>query len=299
MKFYNFCFTHNNWTEESYADLVSKKYKYLILGKEVAPTTLTPHLQGFVAFKNQRSLAAVIKAFPGCHITPCNGTAQQNIDYCMKENNYAEFGVSPITQAEKGQMEKDRWERARELAKEGRMDEIDSELYIKYISSFKKIRADNELLTELPDTEQQHLWYYGGTGTGKSRTARESNPGLYLKMCNKWWDGYTDQCCVLLEDFDKNHNVLLHHLKIWADRYPFPGEKKGTACLIRPQLIIVTSNYHPRDIWPGENEVLPILRRFKLVHFPGGAQPPPHAPTWKPIGGLLPPNSNRESISEY
>lgn len=101
-------------------------------------------------------------------------------------------------------------------------------------------------------------------------------------MCNKWWDGYTDQETVLLEDFDKSHDKLLHHIKIWADRYPFPGEKKGTAFVIRPKLIIVTSNYHPSEIWPGEVEADPILRRFKLVHFPG--QPVNnHACIFKPV----------------
>lgn len=282
----NYCFTMNNWTPESYAALVAKTYKYLILGKEIAPSTGTEHLQGFVCFPNARLLTAVIKDFPGCHVTACTGTVQQNIDYCMKEGNYAEFGTRPITQADKGLLgataEKARWEQARQQAKEGNMDEIDSELYIKYINSFKKIRADQEMLTDLPDTELQHLWYYGPTGTGKSRTAREANPNLYLKMCNKWWDGYDGQSCVLLEDFDIKHSVLLHHLKIWGDRYKFPGEKKGTCHHIRPKLVIVTSNYHPRDIWPGETEVDPILRRFKVVHFPG-VEPPKYAPCFNHV----------------
>eukprot|EP00965_Chrysotila_dentata_P098512 3256166-Pleurochrysis_carterae.AAC.1 len=86
-------------------------------------------------------------------------------------------------------------------------------------------------------------------------------------MCNKWWDGYVDHDVCLIEDFDKAHNVLGHHMKIWADRYPFMAEIKGSAIKIRPRLVIVTSNYHPSHIWQDDTTLGPIMRRFKCVEF--------------------------------
>lgn len=139
-----------------------------------------------------------------------------------------------------------------------------------YLMNGKKVeefRSQVKQRQNLIDSEVQHEWYYGKTGTGKSRKAREENPGLYPKMCNRWWDHYKGQDVVLIEDFDKEHSGLCHHLKIWGDRYPFLAEHKGGATQIRPKKIIVTSNYSPEEIWENEKDLEPIKRRFKLKRF--------------------------------
>lgn len=121
---------------------------------------------------------------------------------------------------------------------------------------------------DLPSGTQVGYWYYGETGTGKTYAAKEEFPNAYIKNANtKWWDGYKNQENVIMDDFDKAHNYMGYHLKIWADRYAFHAEVKGGAQVIRPQKIVVTSNYHPKDIWEDATTIEPILRRFKVVHF--------------------------------
>lgn len=171
-----------------------------------------------------------------------------------------------MNQAEKGKAEQDRWSNALTQARDlGKVE--DPEIAFKHARVIDYLHHKELRERELQDTEDTMEWYYGASGTGKSRKARTENPQAFLKMCNKWWCGYETQEVVLIEDFDVKHDVLVHHLKIWADRYPFPAEIKGSTIVIRPKKIIVTSNYHPDQIWHKDSDLEPILRRFRVTKF--------------------------------
>lgn len=264
----NWSFTLNNWQDKP--DLVKAlselKVRYIVQGKEVGEEG-TPHLQGTCCFPSPCTESAARKKLQGCHVEPCV-SLQHSIAYCKKDGDYEERGTAPITQQAKGEAEQERWKRIYEAAEEGREEEIP--YHIRFIN-YKAIayrREQGRKKRKLSDTEDTMEWYYGPPGTGKSRKAREENPDAYLKTCNKWWDGYEDEDVVLIEDFDKTHGVLCHHMKIWADRYPFHAEiKGGSTGNIRPRKIVVTSNYHPSDIWTAEQDLAPILRRFKVTKF--------------------------------
>lgn len=92
-----FCFTWNNWTEETIATLGALETKYLCYGKEVAPGTGTRHLQGYVYWKNGKTVSAARKALLGAHVSVAAGTPGQNRDYCSKDGDFVEFGVFPAT----------------------------------------------------------------------------------------------------------------------------------------------------------------------------------------------------------
>ncbi len=263
------CFTLNNYTVAEGLRICEDetRFTYMVIGKEVGNNG-TPHLQGYVYFKSAKTMTAIKRLFGDrLHLEVAKGNSQQNFEYCSKGGDFQEIGVRPATQAEKGDKEKRRYEDAWEAAKTGCIEDIDADIRVRHYNTLKRIKLDTVAERPLEDTEVAHEWYYGGTGTGKSRKAREEHPDAYLKMCNKWWDSYVDQDVVLIEDFDQKHNVLIHHMKIWADRYPFLAEVKGGTFKIRPKKIIVTSNYHPSEIWTTDSDLGPILRRFSVTHF--------------------------------
>lgn len=265
----NFVFTWNNYDQASFDILEKLDCRYIVYGKETAPSTGTIHLQGFVCFDNARTLRSLIKLLVGCgYVDVARGSPKQASDYCKKIDDFVERGNLPMSQQEKAVKGQEYWQKQKELAQHGKFDEIDPKLFITHYGSLNRIKNDFDIKHKVfEETDEKMLWYYGDTGTGKSYTARKNNPGAYLKPLNEWWDGYNDEQVVIIDDFDKRDASLIRHLKIWSDRYPFIDEVKNSSKKLRPRLLIVTSNYHPSEIWSEKSDLDPILRRFKVVKF--------------------------------
>jgi len=265
----NFCFTHNNYQNTDIEDAL--ECKYIIYGKEVGASG-TPHLQGFVSFDNASTLGSVIKKLPGCHVEIAIAP-ESAIEYCKKDGDYTERGTPFVTKKEKakkcGDAEKLRWAEAIQLAKEGKFDEIQPELYTRYRRTYQQIHEESRPEPETINGEMEHEWLYGPAGCGKSSTARNENPGAYIKDLTKWWDNYDHQEVAIIDDVDKYDVKFARMLKLWCDRYPFQAESKGKQQLIRPRKIVITSQYHPNEIWDDEKTQEALDRRVKIRSMGG------------------------------
>jgi len=275
-KFRAWCFTLNNYTlqdEEHIKGVVATFARYIVFGRELAPDTGTPHLQGYLYFHNARQRKAVSRLFPRARLDVANGSAKQNRVYCTKEGDYFEHGDMPIEKAEArmrgGVANAARYTNAVELARKGDMDSIresDPQMFLIHGPRLESLYAPEARPLE---GELLHEWWVGPSGTGKSRLLWELYPKHFAKALNKWWDGYRHQEVVAIEEWSPKNDLTASSLKKWADRYPFPGEIKG-GCLqgLRPKKIIVLSNYTPQQCFLNQEDLEPILRRFTVMYFP-------------------------------
>lgn len=93
----HFVFTHNNYDAQvlqRYRDTFAEngRIHYAVIGQEVAPTTGTRHLQGYVCFVSRTRLATVRALFRGAHVEIARGNPVQCRDYCIKDGDFTEFG---------------------------------------------------------------------------------------------------------------------------------------------------------------------------------------------------------------
>lgn len=153
----------------------------------------------------------------------------------------------------------------KEMAISGNIEEIEGEVYVPYYNTLKKIASDHAPKVP-PINTLDHEWHYGKTNTGKSRSVREKYPDAFIKTADKWWCGYRGESVVIIEDLDRFDIRLGRDLKLWGDHYAFAADSKHQGKRdIRPHKIVITSNWHPKEIWADEQTWGPILRRYKLV----------------------------------
>lgn len=140
----SWCFTLNNYTEEDVTALrvfyQAGSVRYLIIGREVGQEG-TPHLQGYIVLHNARTLRG-LKTILGdrYHLESSKGNSDQNYEYCSKDGDFEEHGERPVSKKKQGELERDRWFQARQLAWEGKFDEIDADIYLRYFFELESIR---------------------------------------------------------------------------------------------------------------------------------------------------------------
>ncbi len=115
------------------------------------------------------------------------------------------------------------------------------------------------------------VWIYGEPGCGKTTAARTEYGTYYSKPCNKWWDGFdpSKHNAAVIDDIDPRHNCLAHHVKEWCDKWSFTGEVKCGTRSLRPQVVIITSNYSIDEVFKEAGPVCvdAITRRCKIIHM--------------------------------
>ncbi len=220
-------------------------------------------------FKTRKRLAGVKLIFPRAHIEAARGSPTENQVYCAKDGDYQEFGTLPTARCKVAQAKNlAKWTLAFDLAKDGRIDEIDKGMQIRYYHTLKRIYQDNPKPVDNLD-HLDNYWIVAPTGFGKSRYARERWPDFFDKMPNKWFTGYKGQATILCDDFGpKQWEYLSYYGKRWADLYPVGIEFKGSGCAaVRFERVVCTSQYTIQECFEDPLVADAMERRFTTIHL--------------------------------
>lgn len=134
--------------------------------------------------------------------------------------------------------------------------------------------------------ELKNVWYWGHTKAGKSKMVWDKHGDAYLKPKDQWWTDYDGEKKVHYSDVDQTHDDFLDNVKNIADWYPMKvPTKHGNAIMIRPEEIIVTSNYTIREVYgmlfrkrncPWDEELVKAVeRRFTEIYVADPVDPDP------------------------
>lgn len=285
-----------NCTDEQYSYVLSAtddgrkpKCKYVAIAKENAPTTGTRHFHAVLYFKDAQQPKVIRNKFRDMISEPCKpkATLQHQLEYISKgeDSVLEESGERPNPDPNHGRHKggdsnAEKWERTRELARAGRLEEIDACHYITQYGNLKRIARDNVQKPDdlpLPARKVHFEWWYGPPGVGKSKAAKDllielyGEDGWYDKPPQNHWIGETCKAedAWRINDFDAYKSKHLGGLlKTWAEESPFEGEVKGGGQWYRPKKIIVTSNPAPWEIWDDAHTLSAIMSRFKIVYWP-------------------------------
>lgn len=262
----NFCFTINNWTDDDVEFLKTVDCEYMIYGKEVGDEG-TPHLQGYVIFKNQRSVKGIVKILRG-HISVAKGNIKQNISYCSKDGDVTEHGTRPLSVEGGKAGKRSDIDLVKEMVKEGKSLSDMADV----CTSYQSLKFAEKLISikeRKRDWKPNVYWFYGSTGTGKTRTAVEMFPDAWMSGKNlKWWQGYDGHENVIIDDF-RGDFCTFHELLRILDRYQYTVEVKGGSRQLLAKNIVITAPKHPKYIYRGmlENDeaVDQLLRRITEI----------------------------------
>lgn len=262
----NFVFTLNNYEEIEVLFLQSlRATRFIGFGKEVSNSG-TPHLQGMVCFNSAKTLPQAIRLLPSrAHVEVMRGTVDQAWMYCAKDGDVWELGSRPKSPREVGVLNAARWQQFIEHAKLNDRENVNPQLYVQYHATFERIAAQN-LIMPVNAEAVNGIWIHGLPGCGKSHAVNARYPNAYRKMANKWWDSYQNQEIVWLDDIDPDATTwIARFLKVWADKWSFMAEVKGSSRLIRPKKFIVTSNYSIEEMGFRGQDLAAIKRRFVMI----------------------------------
>jgi len=216
---FNYRFTYNNYTEDGEYELKSwlKNFcKYACYGHEIAPTTGTPHLQGYFSLIKKQRINGLQKKLQlkkiSLAILKADASAEENKAYCMKEDphNFWEYGNISLCGAG---ARTDLTEVTCRIKDGTDIETIAydySEEYVKYARGLRDLHSITKKRRIAEERDITVSVFYGASGTGKTKRAIEECKKMgfgYPFICihpnadTLWFNNYNGEKGLVIDDF--------------------------------------------------------------------------------------------------
>lgn len=247
------CFTLNNYEEKDVTHICVEfgtPGTDYIVGREVGEEK-TPHLQGYVRFRNARAFASVKRMFgdKNPHIEKAKGSIKQNVKYCSKDGDF-ETNIDLIPPRER-------------IAKLCMVEYRDV-----------KWRPFQQAVLDILDKEphQRYIyWYWEPTGNvGKSYLMKYLALTRKVVICNGKKDNVFNQVNIMLDkgiqpkvilmDIPRSGKQYINYTEIeeLKNGMFYSGKYEGGQCIYPKPTVIIMANFLPMlqnmslDMWQVE-----------------------------------------------
>ena len=235
--------------------------KFMICQLEISPTTGKEHLQGYLELTDPRKPTYIKTLFDdnSIHIEYCKGSADENIEYCSKDESRKEDTECMIFGSPNAQGKRTDLETIFLLIKSKTPIVKIAEEYPGQVIRYGRGLKDLTFILNKSNAQQFRrlttvvLW--GKAGSGKTRHVYdtcgfENVYKLEQDGSNQiWFDGYEGEDILLIDDFYGwiKYGYLLNIL----DGYPIRCPLKGGHTWGNWTKVFITSNKDPEDWYGG------------------------------------------------
>lgn len=122
----------------------------------------------------------------------------------------------------------------------------------------------------IPRPDHNVVVLYGQPGSGKSVMATQLCSDLlegeqpFFKGADKWFDGYTSQRGIIMDDFDCS-GQRLQEIKNILDKTPCIVQIKGSSVPLLTTITIITTNTHPLRWGERRENPIPLIEREAIL----------------------------------
>lgn len=249
---YTWFFEEEQTAAEWLKELDTKRH---VAAVETCPETKREHIQGEVTFPRAYRFSQLKKLNDKWHVAPAKCVSDSN--YCRKFGNRMLIDKDDRKQGHRSDLAS-----VRDTLKEN----PSMRSLCQTAENWAQLRAAETFLKYAepprPVAPIEVVWYYGDTGTGKTRAVYAECPNVFRPLSYKWWEGYDGHTEVLIDDFRKDWCKFHELLSPLLDIYPFRVETKGGSRQARYTRIFITSCHPPWSVYETREDVQQLLRRI-------------------------------------